>query len=103
MVASRMKSLSSEVFLSAPSSIDEKWQMIRPSQSQCFREGQNVSFLETAGLVNDRGRLSGALKNYLFVVWERRSCCHEYVDVAAATAMLASLKSACQGLGGITK
>ena len=103
MVAARMKSLSSEVFHSAPSSADEKWQMIRPSQSQCFREGQNVGLLETAGLVNDRGRLSGHLKNYLFAVWERRSCCHEYADVAAATAMLASLKAACQGAGGATK
>jgi type IV secretory pathway TraG/TraD family ATPase VirD4 len=100
MVASRMKSLSSEVFQSAPSSPDEKWQMILPSGSQCFREGQNAGFLETAALANDRGRLQGRLKDYLFVVWRRVSCCKDYSDVPVAAAVLAGMQTACQGLGG---
>jgi hypothetical protein len=101
MVASRMKSLSTEVFQSASSSPDEKWQMILPSSSQCFREGQNVGFLETPFLVNDRERVRGRLKDYLFVTWRRVSCCKEYTDVPVAAAVLAAMRSACQGLGGV--
>ena len=101
MVAARMKSLSTEVFQSASASPDEKWQMIMPSGSRCFREGQNVGLLETVLLVNDRGRLMGRLKNYLFVTWRRVSCCKELTEVASATAVLAGLSAACQGLGGI--
>lgn len=101
MVGSRMKSLASEVFQSAPASPDEKWQMVYPSSSQCFREGQNVSFLDTAALANDRGRLRGRLKNYVYVVWRRVSCCKDYTDVPAAAAVLAGMSAACQGLGGL--
>lgn len=100
MVASRMKSLSTEVFQSASSSPSEKWQMILPSSSQCFREGQNVGFLETPFLVNDRERVRGRLKDYLFVTWRRVSCCKEYTDVPVAAAILAAMQAACQGLGG---
>ena len=100
MVASRMKSLSTEVFQSASSSPDEKWQMILPSSSQCFREGQNVGFLETPFLVNDRERVRGRLKDYLFVTWRRVTCCKEYTDVPVAAAVLAAMQAACQGLGG---
>jgi len=96
-----MKSLASEVFQSAPASPDEKWQMVYPSSSQCFREGQNVSFLDTAALANDRGRLRGRLKNYVYVVWRRVSCCKDYTDVPAAAAVLAGVSAACQGLGGL--
>lgn len=101
MVAARMKSLSSEVFQSASMSPDEKWQMVYPSSSQCFREGQNVGFLDTAALANDRGRLGGRLKDYLFVTWRRVSCCKDYTDVPAAAAILAGMRAACQGLGGL--
>ena len=101
MVADRMKSLSTEVFQSASSSPDEKWQMILPSGSECFREGQNVSFLETPLMVNDRGRLRGRFKDYLFVTWRHVSCCKDYTDVPVATAVLASMQSACSGLGGV--
>ena len=100
MIAARMKSLSTEVFQSASSSPDEKWQMILPSSSQCFREGQNVGFLETPFLVNDRERLRGRLKDYLFVTWRRVTCCKEYTDVPVAAAVLAAMRTACQGLGG---
>ena len=100
MIASRMKSLSTEVFQSASSSPNEKWQMILPSSSQCFREGQNVGFLETPFLVNDRERVRGRLKDYLFVTWRRVSCCKEYTDVPVAAAVLAAMQAACQGLGG---
>ncbi len=101
MVASRMKSLSSEIFQSAPSSPDEKWQMILPSTSLCFTEGQNVSFLESSALVNDRGRLKGNPKDYLFAVWRKVSCCQDYTEVPVTSAVLASMKSSCQGMGGL--
>jgi hypothetical protein len=100
MVASRMKSLSTEVFQSAPSSFDERWQMVYPSPSQCFREGQNAGFTETAGFVNDRGRLLGRPKDYLYVTWRRVSCCRDYTDAAVSMAIISSLKAACAGLGG---
>jgi len=100
MIAARMKSLSTEVFQSASSSPDEKWQMILPSSSKCFREGQNVGFLETPFLVNDRDRLRGRLKDYLFVTWRRVTCCKEYTDVPVAAAAIAAMQAACQGLGG---
>jgi hypothetical protein len=101
MVAARMKSLSTEVFHSASSSFDEKWQMIAPSKSQCFREGQNVGFLDGPAFVNDRGRLGGKPKDYLYVVWRRVSCCKDLTDVPAAEAVLASLGAACAGMGGL--
>ena len=101
MIAARMKSLSTEVFHSASSSPDEKWQMILPSSSQCFREGQNAAFLETPFLVNDRDRVRGRLKDYLFVTWRRVSCCKDYTDVPVASAVLAGMQAACQGLGGV--
>ncbi|MGE0175126.1 MAG: type IV secretory system conjugative DNA transfer family protein [Oligoflexales bacterium] len=101
MIADRMKSLSTEVFHSASSTPDEKWQMILPSSSQCFREGQNVGLLETGFLVNDRGRLRGRFKDYLFVTWRRVSCCKDYTDVPVASAALTGLQAACKGLGGV--
>ena len=101
MVGARMKSLAAEVFRSTSTSPLEKWQMMYPSTSSCFREGQNVGLLEAPLLVNERGRLTGRLKDYLFVTWKRVSCCKELHEVPVAAALLASIKAACQGLGGI--
>lgn len=55
MVASRMKSLGTDVFHSTPASLDEIWQMISPQSSSCFREGQNVATLDGAKNVRELG------------------------------------------------
>lgn len=102
MVASRIKSISSEVFQSTPSSIDEMWQMISPQSSSCFREGQNVGMLEGIKNVREAGRLlNGKLSGYLYVIWHKVSCCKDLVEVPVARAAIGAMQSACQGNGGI--
>lgn len=99
MIADRLKSLGSEVFMSVDSSADEKWQMISPTQSQCFRRGQNVAFLETAAMATDIGRLqSGKMKNYLFTVWKKVSCTKDLPYVASTIAAAGLMQVVCQGL-----
>jgi hypothetical protein len=98
IVASRMRSLGSEVFQSVPTSFDEKWQMIYPQTSSCFREGQNVGILR-AKRVNEMGRLwSGKIKNYLYVVWKKVGCTRDIPFIASTYAWLASLQVACRGM-----
>ncbi len=101
MVGARLKSIAGDVFRSNSTSPMEKWQMIYPSASSCFREGQNVGLLEVPLMANDRGRMAGRLKDYLFVTWKRVSCCKEVHEVPIGSALLASLRAACQGLGGL--
>ncbi len=98
MIADRLKSLGSEVFMSVSSSTDEKWQMISPTQSQCFRRGQNVAFLETAAMATDIGRLQGKPKNYLFTVWKKVSCTKDLPYVASTIAAAGLMQAVCQGL-----
>lgn len=100
MIASRIKSLSAEVLHSTRSSISEIWQMLSPQSSSCFNEGQNIAPLELTKNVTQIGRLKGKLKGYLFVVWQKYSCCHDYAEVPAAYASLQILKQTCQALGG---
>ncbi len=101
MVASRMKSLATEIFKNTSSSLDEKWQMISPQSSSCFREGQNIGILETIKNVRELGRItSGKLSGYLFTVWSKVSCCKELAQVPAAYAAIEVMNLACQGLGG---
>ena len=98
MVASRLRSLGSEVFQSTPTFPDEKWQMIFPGTSQCFREGQNVGFLETAMRVNDSGRvLKGKLKGHLFAIWRRVSCCRDIYSAPVTRLAVNALKASCAG------
>ena len=100
MIAARMRSLGTEVFGTVPVGMDERWQMLDPSPSQCFREGQNVAALESFGLVNDRGRMMGQRpKGYLFVLWHRVSCCKEVWNLPTGAAALSALRSVCQGAG----
>ena len=102
MVASRIKSLASEVFQSTPTFPDEKWQMITPQSSACFREGENVLPLETFKRATEIRRLAGAPpKGHLFAVWQRVSCCKEYTSVPAARAALAAMKASCMAGGGL--
>jgi len=100
MIASRIKSLSAEVFRSMPSSPSEKWQMIYPQSSSCFREGQNMGILEFPKRVNELGRLSsGKMNGYLHVIWKRVSCCVDYPRLPAVYGAISIIKSTCQGIG----
>jgi len=100
MIASRIKSLSAEILHSTRSSKEEIWQMISPQSSSCFNEGQNIAPLELTKNVTQIGRLKGKLKGYLFIVWQKYSCCHDLAEVPAAYASLQILKQTCQALGG---
>lgn len=98
LVAARIKSLASEVFLATPSHGEEKWQMISPQPSSCFREGENAALLETTRGVNEVGRLTGAsVRGYLFTVWSQVTCCRDVSSVPTSAAVVSSLKAACQG------
>lgn len=98
MIASRIKSLSSEVLKTMPSSPDEKWQLIYPQSSSCFREGQNIGILETVKNARETMRLAnGKLKGYLFVVWKRVSSCKEFPAAVQAKAAAVAIPAACQG------
>lgn len=100
MVASRIKSLASEVFQSTPTVPGEKWQMITPQSSACFREGENIAPLETFKRATEFRRLAGAPpKGYLFAIWQPVSCCKEMDQVPASQALLTAMKAACQGGG----
>jgi hypothetical protein len=100
MIASRIKSLSAEVFRSMPSSPSEKWQMIYPQSSSCFREGQNMGILEFPKRVNELGRLSsGKINGYLHTIWKRVSCCVDYPRLPAVYGAISIIKSTCQGIG----
>ena len=102
MIASRLKSLGTEVFHATPSSADELWQMTSPQTSSCFREGQNVGALETIKNVHELGRLtSGKLNGFLFTVWSKVSCCRDLVEVPTAYAAIEIMSSACQGGGSL--
>ena len=100
MIASRMKSISSEVFRSTPQSPGEKWQMISPQSSSCFREGQNIGLLETIKNVRELGRLtSGRLTGHLFVIWKPVNCTRDLPYLPVSKAAISSMKPVCRGLG----
>ena len=97
MIASRMRSLGSDVFNSVPAGHDEKWQMILPHATSCFREGQNIGMLALRN-VNDSGRLrSGQLKKYLYAVWSRTECTRDVYEIVRTKAALFAAKSICRG------
>lgn len=99
MVAARMKSLGNEVFQSTPKHPDEKWQMLQPQSSMCFREGQNATLVEAAG-VREMKRLGGGpLTGFVFTIWRRATCCRDIPDAAALRARISALKAACAGGG----
>ncbi len=100
MVASRLKSIGTEVFHSTPGDPDEKWQMLSPQSSSCFREGQNVGFLETVQGVHEEKRLLGKPNGYMFVVWKKVSCCQEIPYAAATEIAIQAMKAACAAIPG---
>lgn len=97
MIASRIKSLSSEVLRSTSTSRDEKWQMILPNETSCFREGENIGFLEGAKNLRELGRLTGkgGLRGYLFTVYRKMSCCLDVPEMVTSQAVLGALKASC--------
>jgi hypothetical protein len=98
MIGSRIKSLAAEVLNSMPNNPDEKWQMIYPQASSCFREGQNIGLLETIKGVREERRLfNGKLKGHLFAIWGRTSTCQEFTSVIQAKAAAASIGLVCRG------
>ena len=99
MIASRMRSIASEVFRATPAGQDEKWQMITPQSSSCFREGQNMGVLELGKGVQELGRLSrGGLKGHLFVLWKQVSCKQEWPMVPVYQAAIQAMSTVCRGL-----
>ncbi len=99
MIASRIKSLSSEVLHTMPSGPDEKWQMIYPQSTSCFREGQNIGLLETVKGAREEMRLmNGKLKGYLFVIWNRTTACKEMPTAVQAKAAALAIPAACGGM-----
>lgn len=98
MIASRLKSLSSEVLHTMPGNTDEKWQMVSPQASSCFREGENAGLLETLrGAREERRLVNGKLKGYLFVIWNRVTTCKEMPTAAQAKAASLAIPAACRG------
>lgn len=98
-MAERIKSLSVEILRSAPSTPGEKWQLISPNSSMCFREFEHIASLESIKLVNNRSRMIGKdLTGNLVATWKRVSCVREYPEVPFYEAQLAMLQSVCQGM-----
>ena len=81
-----------------PSSPDEKWQMIFPQTSSCFREGQNVGLLETIKHSRESMRLvNGKLKGYLFAIWAKTHTCVELPGAIQAKAAALAIPASCGG------
>ncbi len=98
-VASRMKSLSVEIFRSMPGSPGEKWSMISPNSSQCFCEFENIASMEGLRFANNRGRTMGKnLSGNLFATWKKVSCARDWAEVPVVQAEIAILEQVCRGL-----
>jgi len=100
MIASRLKSIGTEVAHSVPGDPDEKWQMLYPQSSSCFKEGQNVGFLETVQGVREEQRLFGKPNGYMFVVWKKVSCCQDIPYAAATAVAIEAMKITCAAIPG---
>lgn len=97
MIASRIKSIGSEVLQSfqSASSFDEKWQMILPQASSSFKEGQGIQVLQALG-VNELGRLNGIPKGYLYAIWQKTSCTVDLPWILASKGIIESLILSCK-------
>ena len=97
VIASRIKSLGSEVFLSVPNRANEVWSMVYPTSSRTFREGHNIA-MTRANLVNDLGRITkGIRKNYLYTTWRKVSCKVDWPWVPFYKGMIGVMQSTCGG------
>lgn len=98
VIASRIRSLGSEVFQSIPTSKEESMQMIYPQKSGCFRGGQNIGFLRTQNL-NEISRITKVKKkNYIYVTWKKVSCRRDIPAIWSTNAAVNVLESVCRGL-----
>tara|TARA_B100000609_G_scaffold179920_1_gene160067 strand:+ start:19131 stop:22106 length:2976 start_codon:yes stop_codon:yes gene_type:complete len=98
LAAKRIKSIASEVYKTMPSSPDEKWSLVYPNSSSCFREGKSLGEIEVIKQGNERGRLLGKdHQTFLFAIWKRVSCCKDVQSVATTEASKVALVSMCQG------
>ncbi len=101
-IASRIKSLSVEVFKNMPADPSEKWSMLSPNSSSCFREFENIGGLETIRQANNRGRLvKKNLQGNLFTTWKQVSCKKEWYEVPVYKAELAIIESVCKGMANV--
>lgn len=99
LAGERIRSIANEVYGSTAIFPDEKWQMIYPQSSSCFREGQTLGLLETVHGVNETGRMKSInQESFLFVVWKKVSCCSESTSIATAEAAKQAMKQMCQGV-----
>jgi len=99
LAAERIRSIANEVYKSISVNPDEKWQMIFPNSSNCFREGQSVGKLETVDGVNESARLTKLNQNsWLFTVWKKVTCCRDVTSIPHAEFAKNALKGICQGL-----
>ncbi|CAM6053763.1 unnamed protein product [Sphagnum tenellum] len=102
MIASRLKSLGTEVTHTIPGAVDEKWQMIYPSTSSCFKEGENPGFVETVRGAHEASRLTaGKLKEaYLFLVWQKVNACVDWPVGMAGKVTTLGMSLACKIVPG---
>lgn len=99
-IAARFKSLANSVFNAMPSGGLEMMQMIYPTKTACFTEGQNVGFLRGM-LVNEAGNLMTPLKrNYLYAIWRRTSCRVDAYHSATTPMTIQAIRAACAGFQG---
>ena len=98
MIASRMKSLSEEVFHTQAPSADVRWQMLQPQVTSCFREGTSIPQLEFFKNFRELKRLRTLdFKGHLFVTWKEMSCCVDWAQLAEIMAMLELIQASCKG------
>ncbi len=99
LAAKRLRSLASDVYRSTPMSPDEKWSLVYPNSSSCFREGKSLGEIETMRGANELGRLSKTNhQTFLFAVWKRVSCCKDFDSIPETAASKVALKAICQGM-----
>ena len=98
----RTPEVRTEIAHTVPGFPGEQWQMIYPQSSSCFREWQNLGFLETFGGVREERRLLGRPKGYLFTVWRDVGCCQDLGEIATTMAAISALELACKSfeIGG---
>ena len=97
MIASRIKSLATEVFQGFQGPADEKWQMVYPQLSAGFREGQNTALLRVKA-VSEFGRLRGRPNDFLYSVNQKVSCKQDMPWVVSSEIWLNAIKFACEGM-----
>lgn len=99
LAAKRIRSIASDVYRSTPMNPDEKWSMVYPNTSSCFREGKNLGEVEVIKNGNETGRLLKTnQQSFIFAVWKKMSCCKDLSSIAETLASKVALKAICQGL-----